>query len=217
MHRSNKQYLLACLMVVLLSGCDNNDDSKQSSTTDCSSTDRCDIPTDSAMETDSVMTTDSSITTDICQGNDCTPSNGEQGLGEVCDSTNACQQGLQCLERYLGPDCDQGPFSSCTTECQEDSDCSALGNARCFEDCGGIMVCGLIATSNLPLGGVCNTTSQCSQGLECMDIFSGAMCESIGKTCSITCINDTECEALDPTGRCSSQCNSESLCALSSP
>ncbi len=141
---------------------------------------------------------------------------GSQGLGRQCSEAQRCARGMECLPVSLSDDgqcVEQG--SACTALCDEDADCAALSdNVRCFTDCAGVPHCVQVAVDDLPVGGVCELSAQCAEGLECLPIFAeqGGQCSQIASICSVICGEDADCAALGEGLRCLGQCEGERLC-----
>ena len=127
----------------------------------------------------------------------------------VCDSTDECESGLECLPvaEHDGATCTE-VGKACSTSCDSDADCTALGETfKCFDGCNSDRSCGAteIATEDLPAAAVCETTDACQQGLECLPVTQddgGGVCSEVGKSCSRTCTDDDECTDLGEDFRC---------------
>lgn len=75
-------------------------------------------------------------------------------------------------------------------------------------------------TSALPAGAVCDATSDCDDGLTCLEFaqITGTSCMVVGKQCSTTCIDDTSCAPLGANFRCFATCTADKMCGeLASP
>ncbi len=70
--------------------------------------------------------------------------------------------------------------------------------------------CGSIARS---LGDECTSDGQCESGLACKPNFVAGQCTTT-KTCTTTCTKDSDCEAVDPKGKCFQGCGTEQICML---
>ena len=137
----------------------------------------------------------------------------------VCDSTDECESGLECLPvaEHNGAMCTEFG-KACSTPCDTDTDCTALGEEfLCFDGCGSERSCGAteIATENLPPGAVCETTAACQQGLECLAVTQGNAgdCSEVSKSCSRPCTEDDECADLGEDFRCFG-CEGSTTCGL---
>lgn len=141
-------------------------------------------------------------------------------LGLVCGDDGECGAGLSCLSASdeEGGSCQE--FARlCSTICSDDADCQGLAeDTLCIQDCAGVQRCVAVATDALTVGSVCEEDAQCVSGLSCLSFSSeqtGAGCEEIGRSCSVVCENDADCQALDPRAACLGDCSdAPPSCAL---
>ena len=63
------------------------------------------------------------------------------------------------------------------------------------------------------LGDACDDDTQCQSGLTCKANFVANQCTTI-KTCTKDCAGDTDCQSLDPRGKCFQGCGMEKICML---
>jgi hypothetical protein len=82
-----------------------------------------------------------------------------------------------------------------------------------------VVVLAACGTDAKPAGGVCDQTSDCALGLDCLEIaqFNGSACTVVGKTCSNTCMNDTDCFTLGSNFHCFATCGSAMVCGATAP
>jgi hypothetical protein len=64
--------------------------------------------------------------------------------GDTCSTGSDCPTDLECLDigEYTTPTTCVEQAKECTISCTTDSDCSKLGNFKCFQGCGAFKRCG---------------------------------------------------------------------------
>ena len=72
-----------------------------------------------------------------------------------------------------------------------------------------VVVAGCVGGSGLPASAVCETTSECEEGLSCepFAVFEQGVCRELGRTCSTTCETDADCASLGSSFRCFATCD----------
>ncbi len=70
------------------------------------------------------------------------------------------------------------------------------------------------SSSSLPAGAVCDQTSDCDDGLTCVELgqFTNQTCTVVGKVCTVTCADDTGCAALGADFKCFATCGADKIC-----
>lgn len=75
------------------------------------------------------------------------------------------------------------------------------------------------ADALLPAGAICEDTSDCVGGLECLPVavHDGAECEEVGLACSLSCSDDSGCEDLGGDFVCFALCDDTNACGQFAP
>ncbi|MBX3229690.1 MAG: hypothetical protein KIT84_05095 [Labilithrix sp.] len=143
------------------------------------------------------------------------PATSDLPFGAVCTGDTQCAAGLTCKPLQLSGVCSDR--MACTVACADDDACSALDpRGKCFEGCDGEQICALAErkTTELPLGSICEASSECEEGLKCL-AGTGPKDEcGTDRTCSLRCKEDADCSALADSAKCLPGCDGKKLCQL---
>ncbi len=76
-----------------------------------------------------------------------------------------------------------------------------------------VSACGT-SDEGLPPSAVCHDTAQCESSLSCLDVatVTSTSCTVVGKSCTITCLDDTGCAELGENFKCFAGCGTEKTC-----
>jgi hypothetical protein len=82
-----------------------------------------------------------------------------------------------------------------------------------------LFVIGCTSGGTLPPSAVCEETSECEDGLECLPFatFDGPVCTEVGTACTKTCETDADCAVFGASFKCFANCDGKVCGDTASP